>query len=269
MVRVLVRIWALMLLLFVVGSASVAHAADRIDTLAYRLAHDDDFRVRTQAALALGASKSTRAVHPLCGGLDDSNTTVRAAAAAALGKLALGGSDCLKARLREETSASVKSVIKKAIESVESGGEPTITHDTHYYVAIGKTTDKTGRKGSEVDDLVRSAMTQAARDLDGYAVAPKSETSTQARQRLAKYRQLKAFYLSAKVLKPSYSGGNLSVKVEVAIFTYPGKALKGTIPVRLTQQDVPDKDTDAEDELIKMASSRAIEKFAANIERIQ
>lgn len=269
MVRVLARVRALLLLLFIVGAAAAVHAADRIDTLAYRLAHDDDFRVRTQAALALGASHSQRAVEPLCGGLDDSNTTVRAAAAAALGKLRLGGEECLKARYKEESSASVKSVIKKALARIGGTAEPTITHDTHYYIAIGKTTDHTGRSGSEVDDMVRRSMSQAAASLDGYAVAPKGETKSQARKRLAKYPQLKAFYLSAKVLKPRYSGGNLKVKVEVAIFSYPGKALKGTIPVSLTQQDVPSKDTSSEDQLIKMAASRAVEKFANNVTRIQ
>lgn len=269
MLRVLARIWALLLLLCMVGSAVAVHAADRIDTLAYRLAHDDDFRVRTQAALALGATHSTRAVRPLCSGLDDSNTSVRAAAAAALGKLALGGTDCLKARLREETSASVKSVIEKAIKSIAAGPQPTITRSTRYYVAIGKTYDRTGRRGSKVGDMVRSAMADAVRGLEGYAVAPKKETSRQARHRLAKYPHLKAFYLTAKVLKPRYSGGNLTVEVELAIFSYPGKALKGTIPERLTQQDVPDKDTSSEDQLIKMAASRAIEKFAASIENIQ
>lgn len=269
MLRVLARLWALLLVLLVVGSARGVHASDRIDTLAYRLAHADDFRVRTQAALALGASRSTRAVTPLCRGLDDSNTTVRAAAAAALGKLHLGGTSCLEARYKEESSASVRSVIKKALARIAGGAEPTITHSTHYYIAIGKTTDHTGRGGHEVDEMVRSAMTQETTSLDGYVVAPKKETKTQARHRLSKYPQLKAFYLSAKVLKPRYSGGNLTIKVEVAIFTYPGKALKGTIPVNLTQQDVPSRDTDSEDQLIKMAASRAMEKFANNVERIQ
>ena len=81
MIRVLARIRALLLLVCMLGFASVVHATDRIDTLAYRLAHDDDFRVRTQAALALGATHSTRAVHPLCGGLDDSNTAFELGAA--------------------------------------------------------------------------------------------------------------------------------------------------------------------------------------------
>src|SRR3954453_615218 len=66
--------------------AARAQASD-LERLIYNLANSEDFRVRTQAALALGASKSERAVVPLCSGLGDPNTTVRAASAAALGAL--------------------------------------------------------------------------------------------------------------------------------------------------------------------------------------
>lgn len=68
-----------------------AWAQASLDRLITALKSGGDFRVQTQAALALGASKNQGAVAPLCGALSDPNTTVRAAAAAALGKLALGG----------------------------------------------------------------------------------------------------------------------------------------------------------------------------------
>src|SRR5882757_8374398 len=79
----------------------VAGSAD-VDHLLQNLANGSDFRIRTQAALALGASKSQLAVEPLCGGLGDANATVRAASAAALGRLRLGGSECLQRRLATE-----------------------------------------------------------------------------------------------------------------------------------------------------------------------
>src|SRR3954470_9511601 len=53
--------------------AGTAQAADRLTELATKLQTDKDFRVRTQAALALGVSQSERAVAPLCSGLDDEN----------------------------------------------------------------------------------------------------------------------------------------------------------------------------------------------------
>src|SRR6187402_2713590 len=54
-------------------SVAMAQTSD-LQRLIYNLASSEDFRVRTQAALALGASKSDRAVTPLCSALADSNT---------------------------------------------------------------------------------------------------------------------------------------------------------------------------------------------------
>jgi HEAT repeats len=244
-----------------------ARARDKVDRAADELKHSDDFRVRTQAALALGASKSKRALTPLCNGLEDSNTTVRAASAAALGKLKLsGGRDCLKKRLDDESNSTVKSSIKKAL-SLLSGG--VITSKTKYYIAIAKVTDKTGRSGTKVDAMVRAAMEKAAGDLDGYVIAPGDESLKDAKGKLARNGSVKAFYLLPAVPAPKYSGGTLKVKIEVTMFTYPGKALKGSFSVNLTQEDVDDKDEDSENDLIKMASSRAMEKFSQNVERLE
>jgi hypothetical protein len=235
--------------------------------MASELRNNEDFRVRTQAALALGASKDKRAVAPLCEGLDDASTTVRAAAGAALGKLALGGGDCLKARLQTETNASVKSVLLKAIDSVKAGQRPVVTVDTKYYVAVGPTTDKTGRSGTEVDDLVHRAAEQAAADLSGVVIAPRAETPAEGKEVVAKWKKLKAFFLWPKVQPPDYSGGNLTVRFEVAVFTYPGKAMKGTIPLKLTMPDVQPGDKDTENDLINRAVSSALSRFADNAER--
>ena len=263
--RVLVSLLASVLLLLAIP----ARGADAVDRAADQLKNGSDFRVRTQAALSLGSSKSKRAVDPLCGGLEDSNTTVRAAAAAGLGKLKKGGADCLEKRLEDETNSSVKTAIKKALVKVKGGGEPAITSSTKVYLALAKASDKTGRDGDEVVKLVRSAMVKAAGSQDGFVVAPADETPAEAKTRLAKWKSVKAFYLSPKVLEPKYSGGSLQIKIDVAIFSYPGKALKGNIPVKLTQDGVSGRDTSSEDDLIKMASQRAIEKFSQNMERIQ
>jgi HEAT repeats len=267
--RALRRASCWLLALTVVLFAVVALAQDRIARLAHELTTADDFRVRTQAALALGATKSKRAIEPLCGGLNDSQSAVRAASAAGLGRLHLGGSDCLERRLQVESDDSVKRVIETALKQVRAGAEPAITAQTRYYVAIGKTADHTGRGGHEVSDLVRDGMEEAAENLDQVALAPANETTAQARKRLAQHRGLKAFYLTASVAKPSYSGSGLSVRISIAVFTYPGKSLKGTYSIGLTQEGVSDKDRDSENRLIKMAAHRGLEKFEQNAEQFE
>lgn len=254
-------------LAFLVLLSGPAGAQDRLARMSDELRNNEDFRVRTQAALALGSAKDKRAVAPLCDGLDDSITTVRAAAAAALGKLALGGTDCLKTRLESETNPSVKTVIAKALEKVKAVGHPVINGETKYYVAVGPTTDKSGRQGAEVDDLVHAAMAEAAGSLDGCIVAPRDEKPADAKPLVAKWKQLKSFFLWPKVLPPDYANGNLTVRFELSVFTYPGKALKGTIPLKLTMPDVRAADRESENELIKQAAGSAVERFSTNAER--
>ena len=65
----------------------------------------DDYRVRTKAALALGATNDEAAVAPLCGAIADENETVRIAVAAAMKRLAKPSAlPCLKNRLPAETA---------------------------------------------------------------------------------------------------------------------------------------------------------------------
>ncbi len=249
-----------------VAGSAWAQASD-VDRLIYNLASSDDFRVRTQAALALGASKSERAVTPLCMALTDANTTVRAASAAALGRLSQRkGQDCLEKRLAVETSDVVKATIQKALSVIKSGGaggaEPAFVSDTKFYIAIGKTTDKTGRQSGEVDAIVRGAMQDKVGQTPGFLAAPSEETLADAKRRLAKRASVKGFFLSPGVLPPDYSNGNLKIKIEVAMLSYPDKNLIGSYSVNLTEPDVSPGSTQNENELIRMAAERAIDKFA-------
>src|SRR5512143_493015 len=98
------------------------HADARTTFLIDRL-KSDDFRVRTNAALALGASNDEAAVQPLCGAIGDSSDVVRQAAAAALKRLGRPSAvGCMKARLAVEPSDAVKLQLTRAIESIGGGG---------------------------------------------------------------------------------------------------------------------------------------------------
>lgn len=250
-----------------IGSEAKAQTPADVDRIATKLSNPD-FRVRTQAALALGASRQKNAVAPLCRSLGDGNTTVRAAAAAALGKLKLGGSQCLQDRIAREQNAMAKAAMQKSLAILLTPPEPVITPDTKFYLAIAKTTDKTGRTGDGVDRMVRGAMEGAAPPL-GIVLAPATETQDQGKKRLSAHPKLKAFYFSPRVAPIEYVGGNLKVKLEIAFFTYPEKAMIGTFTVPLTQEGVDGPDPASEDDLLKMAAARALEKFAPIAARLQ
>ncbi len=247
-----------------VALGGTALAQTRTEFLAQQLRSSDDFRVRTQAALALGATDDAAAVDPLCRGLDDANDVVRTAAAAALGKLGRQpGVPCLRARLAREGNAAARSQIDKSIQTLEkaAAGNGAVPSNARVYVAVGGVTNKTRRPPQELESLVRSAMSDKLRGMSGYVVAPAGESSAAAKKVLADHRSLKAFHLQTTVEPPQYSNNALTVVVRVTMSSYPGKELKGEFAPRLTQSDTPSSDRASEDALIRMALEKALESF--------
>lgn len=245
------------------SSVALAQGND-LDRLIYNLANSEDFRVRTQAALALGASKSDRAVGPLCSALADYNTTVRAASAAALGRLAQpAGQECLEKRLGIETSDVVKATIEKALDVLKNGGgaEPAFVSDTKFYISIGKTSDKTGRGTAEVDGIVRAAMTDKLAQTRGFLAAPSGESKDAARRRLSAHAGVKGFFLSP-VITTEYADDSLKVKIDVAMASYPDNAVFGNFSLFLKEAGVAPGSTSEENDLIRAAAERAVDKFA-------
>lgn len=235
-----------------------------------QLRSNDDYRIRTQAALALGASADDGAVQPLCDALaGDVNVAVKVAAAAALGKLAKpGGLPCLEASLSKEPAPSVKAQATKAIASIKgaavaNGPPPPPGPDAKYYVAID-VTNKTTRKPEEVDGMVRGAMQAKLLAAKEYAVAPKGETPAQGGA-VVRGKKLKGFYLLAAVEPPVYDGSSLTQVVRVSAWTYPGKALTAEFAQRLTQSDTPTVDAASEVALIKSCVEAAVSAFQQRI----
>lgn len=239
-------------------------ADPRTGYLVKQLETSDDFRVRTQAALALGASGDDAAVKPLCSALADGNASVKVAAAAALGKLAKpAGLPCLQTALAKEKAGSAKTQMQKSIDVLKGGGVPAPPPpgaDAKYYVAI-EITNKTGRPSAEIEAIVRGAMQSKLLSKKGYAVAPKGETAAQG-GKLVKSKKLTGYYLIATVEAPKYEGGNLTQIVRVSMWTYPGKALQGEFAPKLTQSDTPKTDVQSENELMKMCVENAIDTFS-------
>lgn len=243
-----------------------ALADEKTEFYIQQLKTGDDFRLRTQAALALGSKGDEASVPHLCRALEDSNEAVRAASAGALGKLKKSaGGVCLQERLGNEKDANVKGTIEKSIKEIasaepKSSSDGAIPANAKFYVSVGDTNNKTGRGKDEVDRLVKDALTRKLGTMSGYAVAPRGEPATKAKALLTSKR-LKGFQLLTTIERPDYSGGSLTVKVRVVLTTYPGKDIKGEFSPKLTQSGTPSEDRASEDELIKMALDKAMESF--------
>lgn len=280
----LVRFAKALVVLTVLVLPTVAVADQRTDFLITRLQYppvqgvSDDFRVRTNAALALGATNDEAAVQPLCRGLDDPNDVVRQSVAVAMKRLAKPSAlNCLKAHLSTEYSSAVKLQMTRAIAELESGGNPAASStggaaDTYtprnnpsakFYIATSAITNNTGRAQADVDRIVLSSVRGKLDAMGKYQLAPSGEGGDAAKATIAK-RRLKGFYLSLSVDKFDYSGGNLRVRVRCSVFTYPGKSLLGEVPSGLTQSGVTQPDKSAEENLMQMAAERAVELFAQN-----
>jgi HEAT repeats len=269
----------LLVLLALTLFASTAAADGRITFLAARLKYPpaagqaDDFRVRTSAALALGATADDDAIPPLCGGLDDPSEVVRQAVAVAIKRLARESSrDCLQRRAGVETNATVKLQIKRALDALDAasgsggssgGGEGPSAANAKYYVSVSRITNNTTRSAADVQRIVGGAITSKLAELGEYQLAPSGETNDAAKAALAK-RRLKGYYLGVSVDKLDYSDGNLRVRVKIAVFSYPGRDLRGEVPAGATLPGARPGDTGAEEQLMSVVAARAAELFAQN-----
>lgn len=254
--RIVVTLLAL-LALFV---ASTVEARESISSLAKKLLTHDDFRVRTQAALALGSTANKKAIDPLCKGLNDGKSTVRAASAAALGKLSLGGKSCLQNRLGKESKSNVKKMIKKSIKKIDAAiNGPKLDKSTRFYIAIGKVE---GDKSK-----VRSAMKRNLAARDGYAIAPDGESEADAKKRLRKYSDVHGYYFEP-TLTVKKSGDSLEVTFSMTIFDYPKSSELGSASRTLGRSGIDADDEELQDELIRRATDRVMEKFAEMAEDV-
>lgn len=273
------RSMALVVVAFVIGVVAPAFADDRTAFLIDRL-KSDDFRVRTNAALALGATNEESAVQPLCAALGDSQEVVRQSVAAALKRLAKPSSlACLRARLGVESSDAVKLSITRAVETIQAGTTAPATSSTtstnplddppktvanaKFYIALSPIANQTGRPQPEIDRIVILAIRNKLDALGGFQLAPKTETADAARAVMTR-RSMKGYYLSISVDKFDYSNGNLKVTVKIAVSGYPGKDLRGEVPVGMTQAGVRQSDKGSEDNLLGMCAGQASTLFAQN-----
>lgn len=252
---------------------SIARADEaKISFLKEKLVANDrnDIKVRTSAALALGATNEDGAGEPLCGALDDREEVVRQAAAVALKRLNRPATlPCLRAHAGNEKSEVVKVAIQRAIEALGAGGdgggnEPIKENPSaKYYISLSSVANSTGRQQTDVERIVLASMRKKLDAAGSMQLAPGAETPDKARS-VMKGRGMKGFYLSIAVDRFDYSEGNLRVKLKVGVFNYPNKALLGNIDKSLTAQGISSGDTATEDRLLELAAGMVSEQFAQN-----
>ena len=269
-----------------VGSPSDARADDgpSVEFLQSKL-KSDDFRVRFNAALALGGKSGgddhPKAVASLCDALGDEKEAVRTAIASALKRLNKPSAlQCLRSRLSAEPSNDVKLGITRAIESIEAsggsgsgGGDPggsappaANNPNAKYYFAY-TISNNTGRSQGEIETLVLRPMRAKLDGAGTFQYARPAESPDEARKVL-KDRKLSGLYLSVAVdmsyVDDPTNGLMLKVKLRIAVSSYPGKALKGSFDKGVSQAVGRRGDKATEDNLLSTAAALAFDQFAQN-----
>jgi hypothetical protein len=192
--------------------------------------------------LRSGATHEDGAIGPLCGGLTDPSDVVREAVAVALKRLARmpHRSPCLRGRSAVEVKPSVKQQIDRAIDAIEAaqeapaeGSRGAAVATPRFYVSVSRIVNHSSRDSSEVERIVREAIASKLAEVGGYEIAPMRETSEAARAVVTK-RRLKGYFLSVSVDPFEYSNDGLRVRVKIAVFSYPGKDLRGEVPAGAT-----------------------------------
>ena len=250
----------------VVLFASAAGAESKIEFFSRKL-KDEDFKVRVNAALALGALDDDGAVAPLCGAIGDGNDLVRKAIAKGLERLKRpSGVGCLKQRIAIESDGGVKLQMQRALDAIQSGGGGgggAVVPNAKFYVSISPVNNQTSRSQGEVDSVIQGAIKARLGQMGGYQIAPAGESVDAAKAAMGG-RSLKGYYLAISLEKFDYSDGGLRVRIKVAVFSYPGKDLKGELGKGASISGARPGDKSTEDQLMNAVAGAAAEAFTQN-----
>jgi hypothetical protein len=206
-------------------AASSAWASPGLDELVEQLRHGSDFRVRVSAALQLGKSLNPDASQPLEAALDDTNASVRAAAAAALKNL--GDVSALPAlRAHTDKSEAVKAQVASAIKSLEE--DATSGPKIKVLVKIGIMKNGSGVKSAKIEIELADSSRRKLNELPGVRVL--AEDGAQ------KPSNLPMVMVTGKIseLKASREGSSIvySASVEYVLHTMPEQSIAAKVSGR-------------------------------------
>lgn len=245
-----VRVAAIAAVFVVIVRAAPARA-DNVDTLIRQLADDGSDKVRLSAALNLTKLGDPRAILPLAKALgNDTEATVRGAAAVGLGKLVTGKTAPTAKRLvvaaltqagKTDPDQSVRDEANKALQGIGGGGGSTPqtpppsppSSSTGCYVNIGPMASKSGDAAADArlkPLMVKTANRTMAKVASNMTLTWPGGVPTQA---MLTAKGTSGFYVDGTVndLKVKQSGSSMTVscKVSMLIADFPNKSIFGLL----------------------------------------
>lgn len=240
----------LVLLAFALFAGTGAARADaRTDYLVRILQTGEEFRVRAQAAIALGGmSPSDQIVQALVRGLGDADPSVRAACAASLERVGDGSALAALRTASTDRETTVRIAANRATRAIETRTRSastttstttttaTVTASTtttpsasdRYYVGVNALAAQAQGLDAGVLRSGRQLLVREASGVGGVVIAPENETSAAANTAI-RSRRLVGFFLEASVVEFESSATGTRVKVSVIVGTYPGRDMRAIL----------------------------------------
>jgi hypothetical protein len=240
--------------LVVTGFGVTTGAQDR-SALLRVLNSNADFRVRVQAAFALGNAADVGSAPALEEALRDEHPAVRAAAATSLGRLGARRSLAPLSRARRDRSQAVRMQVDRAIVAIQAqprvapsgvpgvrvrraggGFYPAITvvptadeipwPRIRYVVSVGTMRNASGFAGEDLTGLLRSEVMDQLQIVRGVAVMPNASAIDRRARNEIRRRRLPHLRLDGSVagVQRQRRGRELSVRCEVALMLVDGHA---------------------------------------------
>lgn len=255
--RLLVVVGSVVLALLAMGAST--HAQDRSQLIRV-LDGNADFRVRVQAAFALGNTGDAAVVPHLERALRDDNPAVRAAAATALGRIGSPLAVPALRRAQRDSSAAVRLQVAASLRAIESGGQreqamperrerarPTYfppitvipTEDSiawprvRYVVFLGDMQNRSRFGGDRMASLLRSEVERNLARVRHVAVLANPNRIDRRAEREIRRRRLPKIRVDGSVtsIQRRVARRELSVRCEVSLMLldHPELALRGEL----------------------------------------
>lgn len=264
------RAWVSGLVLSGLVLLAPAHAQDR-NALVRALTSGSDFRVRVQAAFAMGNSRDATYRSNLERALRDSNPAVRAAAATALGRL--GSRSALSAlrRAQRDSSAAVRLQAERSIRTLSASTAtapsaaprartsdgfyaPAVTiapsadqipwPRIRYVVVLGDMTNRSTYRSRTLETHLRNEVHRALRLLRGVAVfTTNSQLDARARREIRR-RNLPTLQLDGNITKIQRrrARSEINVRAEVSLMLLDEGNIRSTLNGAATGAEAPRRD---------------------------
>jgi HEAT repeats len=244
-------------------------ADSRGDFLIRMLSTSSQFRVRAQAALALGSgAPDESAVNALAYALrKDDHPAVRAASASALERLrATNQLSSLKEALRDEDKA-VRAAAKRAIEELsrvaaikQQPSSLPSSGPSMFYVGVGTPATQAQGLSPNLLRVLRDHVAREVMQFSGVRLAPEKETPAAAEREL-KTQKLTGYYIDSSVTSlETRPDGSIRAQVSVIVGTYPGRDMRAMLSGAATISGVGTGDS-ARLEAVQAAYSGALRRL--------